>query len=103
MAESEVNVINHLLDVEKRASGLTSDAQAEADKRIAAYRAEAESDYKKQHDEISAQFESDYQAQTKAIDEKHAEEIAAYRSEIQNTTQDTGAFNKLLDTLLAVH
>ena len=88
MAESEVNVINHLLDVEKRASSMTSDAQAEADKRIAAYRAEAE---------------SDYQAQTKAIDEKHAEEIAAYRSEIQNTTQDTGAFNKLLDTLLAVH
>ena len=101
MAESEVNVINHLLDVEKRASSMTSDAQAEADKRIAAYRAEAESDYKKQHDEISAQFESDYQAQT--IDEKHAEAIAAYRSEIQNTTQDTGAFNKLLDTLLAVH
>jgi len=67
------------------------------------YRAEAENDYKKQHDEILAKFESDYAARTKAIDEKHAETIAAYRSEIQNTTQDTGAFNKLLDTLLAVH
>ena len=103
MAESEVNVINHLLDVEKRASSMTSDAQTEADKRISAYRAEAENDYKKQHDEILAKFESDYAVRTKAIDEKHAEEIAAYRSEIQNTTQDTGAFNKLLDTLLAVH
>ena len=103
MAESEVNVINHLLDVEKRASSMTSDAQAEADKRISVYRAEAENDYKKRHDEILAKFESDYVARTKAIDEKHAETIAAYRSEIQNTTQDTGAFNKLLDTLLAVH
>ena len=41
MAESEVNVINHLLEVERRASGMTSDAQAEADKRISVYRAEA--------------------------------------------------------------
>ena len=103
MAESEVNVINHLLEVERRASGMTSDAQAEADKRIAAYRTEAESDYKKQHDEILAKFESDYATRTKAIDEKHAEMIAAYRSEIQNTTQDTGAFYKLLDTLLAAN
>ncbi len=103
MSESEINVINHLLDVEKRASSMTSDAQAEADKRIAAYRTEAESDYKKQHDEILAKFESDYATRTKAIDEKHAEMIAAYRSEIQNTTQDTGAFYKLLDTLLAAN
>ena len=102
MAESEVNVINHLLEVERRASGMTSDAQTEADKRISAYRAEAENDYKKQHDEILAKFESDYAASTKAIDEKHAQEITAYRSEIQNTTQDTEAFYKLLDTLLAV-
>ncbi len=36
MAESEINIINHLIEVELQASSLVKEAQSEADKRLSA-------------------------------------------------------------------
>lgn len=102
MAESEVNVINHLLDVEHQASEMISGAQSEADKRISSFRAQAETEYKKQYDAIIAGFEADYKKQTEEIDSKHKKTVEQYKSDIQNTAQNKEAFSSLLDTILAV-
>jgi vacuolar-type H+-ATPase subunit H len=102
MAESEVNVINHLLDVEHQASEMISGAQGEADKRISSFRAQAETEYKKQYDDIIAGFEAGYKKHTEEIDSKHKKTVEQYKSDIQNTAQNKEAFGKLLDTILAV-
>ena len=101
MAETEVNVINHLLDVEHQASEMISGAQAEADKRIASSRAQAEAEYKKQYDQVIAGIEADYTARTAEIERRHNQAVESYKSEILNTAQDTKAFNKLVSALLA--
>jgi vacuolar-type H+-ATPase subunit H len=102
MAESEVNVINHLLDIEHQASEMISGAQTEADKRISSFRAQAETEYKKQYDDIIAGFEADYKKHTEEIDRNHKETVEQYKSDIQNTAQKKEAFGRLLDTILAV-
>ncbi len=103
MAETEVNVINHLLNVEHKASELISGAQAEADKRIAASRAQAEAEYKKQYDVVIAGFEADYKSRTAELAREHSETISRYKSDVQNSEQDIQPFTKLLDTLFAVN
>jgi vacuolar-type H+-ATPase subunit H len=100
MAETEVNVINHLLDVEHQASEMISGAQSEADKRIAAFRAQAETGYKKQYDEIISELESTYKTGTENIINSHIESIRQYKSDIQNIVPDKQSFNKQLDVIL---
>ncbi|MCR5290421.1 MAG: hypothetical protein K6E51_10545 [Treponema sp.] len=100
MAEQDVNVISHLLDVEKEASSLIGDAQNESAKRMAAARAEADAEYKKQYDSLMSELESDYQTQTQAIVKKHDEDLDAYKKEIDSMTQNTEAFSTYLDSVL---
>ena len=101
MAETDVNIINHLLDVEHQASEMITGAQAEADKRIASSRAQAEAEYKKEYEALISSYEADYAQRTKAFAEKHAQEISTYKSDVEHTAQDTQAFNKLLASVLS--
>jgi vacuolar-type H+-ATPase subunit H len=103
MAETEVNVISHLLNVEHRASEMISGAQAEADKRIAASRAQAETEYKQQYDTVIAGLEADYKTRTDEIARRHNETISQYKINVQNAEQDIQSFNGLLDTLFTVN
>ncbi|MCK9169117.1 MAG: hypothetical protein M0P01_01735 [Treponema sp.] len=100
MAEKEVNVINHLLDVEHQAAEMISEAQREADKRIAAFRTQSENEYKKQYDEIISKLEDDYKTGTDDIVHRHSESITRYKSDIQNTVLNNESFNKQLDVIL---
>ncbi|MFA6856209.1 MAG: hypothetical protein WCR31_03275 [Treponema sp.] len=100
MAETEVNVINHLLNVEHQAAGMISEAQSEADKRIAAFRTQSETEYKKQYDEIISKLEEDYKTRTDDIVHNHIESIRQYKSDVQNTAQNNESFNKQLDVIL---
>ena len=52
MAESEINIINHLIEVELQASSLVKEAQSEADKRLSAARAKADAEYKQKYNEV---------------------------------------------------
>jgi F0F1-type ATP synthase membrane subunit b/b' len=100
MAESEKDVIDHLLSVEHEAAGLVQDAQVEADKRIAAAKAKADAEYKKKYDKIIADLESDYSKKITEVKEAHKKSSAAYKDRILATKKDTKAFNELLDSLL---
>src|SRR5574344_2620995 len=101
MAEKEAGVIGHLLDVERRASGLMLDAQAESDKRIAAARSKADGLYKSQYETIIAGFEKDLSEKQSAVTAEHDAAIAGYNQKIEASQKDVPAFNKLLDKLLS--
>jgi len=100
MAEEEVNVISHLLDVEHSASGMISGAQLEADKRVAFARVKADEEYKKQSDQIVSECESMYAVKTAEIVQKHDDLIAQHKSEFENTPEDRQSFNRLLELTL---
>jgi regulator of protease activity HflC (stomatin/prohibitin superfamily) len=100
MAEQEINVIGHLLDVEKDASVLVSDAQSEAAKRLAAARAQADIEYKKQYDQLISRLEIEYQQKTAAVTQTHADALNTYKEKAEKTVRDTVSFGKLLDSLM---
>ena len=101
MAEQEVDVISHLIDVEHRAAVLTTEAQEEADKRISAARAKADDAFKTQYASIISAEEAQYAAKTAALTERYEKTISAYKAQIRASAKDEAAFTALLDKLLA--
>lgn len=91
----EAAVITHLLEVEKEASTLLSEAQNEANKRIAGYKAKAESEFKTAHDALVSEIEESYKKQIDAIQEERGKEIDSYKAGIRSLKQDRNAFNAL--------
>ena len=52
MAQTEADIINHLLNIERAASEVLSQAQTEAEKRISSAKATADKEFKTQYDAI---------------------------------------------------
>lgn len=101
MAEHEVNVINHLIEVEQNAVAMTENAQAEADKKIALAKTQADSEFKTKFDKIVAECESEYAKKTDEIKNNYSVQIKEYKDKIISSTQDKNSFNKLLDKVLS--
>ena len=101
MAEQEVDVITHLIDVEKRAATLTAEAQEEADKRISAARAKADESYRTQYAAIVAKEEAAYTEQTAELTKKYEQTVSSYKTRIAASAKSDAAFAALLDKLLA--
>lgn len=100
MADTEVNVISHLLKVESDASVLVSEAKAEATKRVAKTQAEAEEAVKKQVEQLRQKLDADYSEKIKALSENHKKIIDEYRETVEAVEKDTEAFDSLLTKLL---
>ncbi|MDE5899038.1 MAG: hypothetical protein K2H09_07240 [Treponemataceae bacterium] len=96
MAESEINVITHLLDVEQKAAELIRGVQEEANSRISAARAQADAEYKAQYDALVQDLERQYQQKVAGISESHRKALEAYKAEIQKAPQNDGAFRDFL-------
>lgn len=99
-SNSELDIINHLLEVEKDASGLISEAREEADKRVADAKAKYNLEYKKRYDQIVVELEKEYQSEMESARTAHDNAIIAYKSELESTEKNSKAFNALLDKLL---
>jgi len=102
MAETnvELDAINHLLEIEKQASGLISDAQIEADKRIAEARAKYNSEYKAKYETVAADLEKKYQDDYAAVTKKYADEIEVYKKSLEEKNQNKEDFKKVVEKLL---
>ena len=101
MSEKEVNTIIHLLEVEQKATELTSQAQLDADKKIAQAKAQADSQFKSEYEKIVAECEQNYAQRTAFLDDKNQEEISSYKKRISESALDVKAFNSFLDSVLA--
>lgn len=96
----ELDAINHLLEVEKKAAGLITDAQIEADKRLSEARLKFNSEYKVRYDSVAAEMEADYQKKHEEIEAKYKKEIEEYKATLENKTQNEKAFTDLLDKII---
>ncbi|MCR4821790.1 MAG: hypothetical protein K5873_02825 [Treponema sp.] len=99
MSEKEVNTISHLLEVEQRATELTSQAQLDADKKIAAAKAQADSAFKAEYDKIISDCENNYAEKTSALKAQKEENISSYKNKISSAPLDKSAFNSFLDSI----
>ena len=97
---TEIDAINHLLEVEKNASTLINDAAMEAERRLSQARAKYNSEYKARYDEVASKLESEYQNNHKQIEDKYNKDIETYKESLAAKPQNSEAFSSLLDKLI---
>ena len=98
--KEEIDVINHLLSVEKNAAVLIDNAVREADSRTSKARNDAAAAYKTQYDECVAVMEKEYQKTIDNVKTKHQQDLEKFKSELENQQNNYKAFNSLMDELL---
>lgn len=98
--EEEINVINHLLQVEKESALLIDEALQEAEKRLSKARGKFNQEYKEKYDKGVEVLE---EKQKKAVEQatlNHDKIIQDFKDGLKNKKQDPAKFNKLLESLL---
>lgn len=101
MAENtEIDAINHLLEVEKNASALINDAAQEADRRLSEARSKYNAEYKTRYEQVAVRLEAEYQNNHQQIAEKYQKEIESYKEFLAANSQNYEDFSSLLDRLI---
>ncbi|GAB1481713.1 hypothetical protein MASR2M78_05280 [Treponema sp.] len=96
----ERDILQHLLEVEAKASSLVSDAQAEADKRTTESEKEARASYDLVYSARVKDLEAEFQ---KSIQEARSDftiQLDAYRTEISRSKTYPERFSTLVHKLL---
>ncbi len=99
MAE-EIDVIQHLIEVEKEAALVIHEAQDEADSRIAAARAKADAEFKAQYSVMYEQLEGEAKEKMANAKSAHDTAISQYKQSLESTPKNKEAFSALMDSLL---
>ncbi len=97
MADNEVTIINHLIEVEHAAETIFRNAQEEADKKISDARISADKKFKEQYEQIVKENEQMLEEKKKIVSEKYETEIRDYKNRIINYKKDIAKFETLLD------
>lgn len=100
MAENEVNVISHLLEVESQASALIDDAQIESNKRITQAKTKADELFYNKYRETVENLEKEYNQKVQGYEAEHNAEIESYKNKITSSAKDVNAFNSFLNSTL---
>lgn len=98
--KEELKMINHLLDVEKEANTLISQAMDEASKKIEAARAKYNEEYKQKTDELIGELKKKYDESVKKITDNHSQIIQKYEASLESKQQNYSQFKELLDKLV---
>ena len=98
--KEEIDIINHLLSVEKNAAVLIDNAVKEADSRTSKARNDAAALYKTEYDQCIAAMEKEYEKTVDDVKAKHQQEFEQFKSELNNQPDNYEAFNSLMDKLL---
>ncbi len=100
MAENEINVINHLLEIESQATTLIDDAQVESKRRTMAAKAKADEIFSAKYRDLVETLEKEYNEKNQQYQTEHNNEIESYKNKILQANQDVNAFNAFLDNIL---
>ena len=95
MAVEEIDVIKHLLEVEKEATEMLLEAQ-----KISESRSIADSRFHKEYADVVSRIEEDERSAKEKVTENHANLIQAYKDELSALKKDSDSFNSLMDELL---
>lgn len=96
-----MDVIQHLLDIEKEASETAIKVQEEADKKIASARAQADSIFKEKYSSFMKDLDLSVENQKKAIQTQMEEKLASFKAELEATKKDFDGFSQLLDKVIS--
>ena len=96
----ELKMINHLLDVEKDANYVITQAMEEAGKKVEAARAKSNAEYKQKVDESIEDQKNKFDSASKEILESHKKQIEDYQLFLQSKKQNYADFSKLLEKLM---
>lgn len=95
----EQDVIGHLIDVERLASDLLLDAQAEADRRKAEAKEKAEREFLSRYEELVGELSASYDAGRASCDAAKEREFSQYAERLSSVTKDQSALNRYLDSV----
>ena len=100
MAEEEVNIISHLLEVEQNAYLQAKTAQDDANKMLSEAKAKADSEYKSQYDVLVSELEKNYKDRAERIAAEYKKNIDDYKNSVEKTEQDKPAFNAFVKKVI---
>lgn len=100
MAEEEVNIISHLLEVEQNAYLQAKTAQDDANKMLSEAKTKADSEYKAQYDVLVSELEKDYKDRAERIAAEYKKNIDDYKNSVEKTEQDKPAFNAFVKKVI---
>jgi len=101
MAEKkEIEILEHLLEVEKNAEILTLDAQSEADKRIGLAKSKADEQFKLEFTKLVSEYESNYENKIKEIDIQSKLTIKDFEEKVLSYKKTRDEFNDFLEKIL---
>lgn len=98
--KEELKMITHLLDVEKGANELISQAMEEASKKTEAARAKYNEEYKQKTEALIEELKKKYEASVKDVNEEHSRLINEYEASLESKEQHYSDFKSLLDKLM---
>ena len=98
--QEEINVINHLLAVEKESAALIDNAVKEADSRTTDARNKANSQFKQKYDEIAELLQKEFEQTIENKKSEHLQQMNQFEQELENRPRNYKAFNEALDKIL---
>lgn len=98
--DSEIDIINNLLEIEKDAASLINNAQIEAQKRVSDAKNKYNTEYKQKYDDIVFQLEKEYDSEIEKINKEYDDSISSFKNKLEEKQKNTNAFNSLLDKIL---
>lgn len=98
--KDELKMINHLLDVEKEANVLISQAMEEAARKTTEARAKFNEEYKQKIDAVTEELKNKYDASVKEVSDDHSGQIQKFEASLDAKEQHYSDFKQLLDRLL---
>lgn len=96
----ELELINHLLEVEKNASVLIEDAMKEADAKKVQATAIFNNEFKEKYESAMAVKKAAFESKIEEIKINHEKEIQDYKKQIEEKPVNKTAFNEVLEKLL---
>ena len=97
----EMDVIEHLLEIEREASKTLVAAQTQADEKIASAKTQADAQFKSLYSEAVKKIEEKVQLARKEIIDNRETSLDSYKDSLSSVAVDVEAFNSLLETSLS--
>lgn len=93
----ELDVLQHLLEVEKSAAELVLSAQEEADRRVAESASRLRSEWQARYEAASSELEASTRKKKELAKADQEADLASYRRELSGRSLDTDQFNRLCE------
>ncbi|MCI7396968.1 MAG: hypothetical protein MSS56_01195 [Spirochaetia bacterium] len=100
MAAEEIDVIKHLLDIEREAADKLLEVQKKADEKIAEARSSADARFHERYGSIVKSLESEENSAREKISQDHLSEVEGYKDSLNGTNKNFEIFESLMDRLL---